>query len=199
VTSSAWFQPLLRPGTISSGVRPMMCEITRLTQSVGVPTMPKFFGAIVSKRSGRRSVNAWPMALASCIGATIVTLPRCPSAAASVLIPSECTPSSLVTRISRIGIFDCIGGNEEQQHSRHARKRGAGHERNGRAELFVQLTEENARNERADTDRRVVPAERRAAAVSRRQIRDECLLRAFGQREVKTVEQKPGDERGRPG
>src|SRR5436190_7911612 len=183
VTSSPRFQPLLIPETMRSGFCLMRCEIARFTQSVGVPSIPYVFGPIVSMRSGRRNVSAWPMALASCIGATIVTLPRCPSAAASVLIPSECTPSSLVTRISRIGIFDCIGGNEEQQHSRHARKRGAGHERNGRAELLVQLTEENARNERADADRRVVPAERRAAAVSRRQIRDECLLRAFGQRE----------------
>ena len=40
-----------------------------------------------------------------------------------------------MTRISRIGIFDCIGGNEEQQHSRNACERGAdkaGKDANGR-------------------------------------------------------------------
>src|SRR5436853_2018500 len=111
-------------------------------------------------RSGRRSVSAWPIALASCIGATIVTFPKCPSAAASVLIPSECTPSSLVTRISRIGIFDCIGANEEQQHSRDAGKCRTRHECHRRPEVLVQLAEEHARNQGADTDRRVVPAER---------------------------------------
>src|SRR5205814_8357146 len=108
--------------------------------------MPNVFGAIVSMRSGRRSVSAWPIALASCIGATIVTFPRCPSAAASVLMPSECTPSSLVTRISRIGIFDCIGGNEQQQHSSDARERRAGRERDRRTEPFVELAKQHARD-----------------------------------------------------
>src|SRR6185369_1761843 len=164
VTSSPRFHPLLMPDTIRSGLRPMMCEMARLTQSVGVPSMPNVFGPIVSMRSGRRSVSAWPMALASCIGATIVMLPRWPSAAASVLIPSEWTPSSLVTRMSYIGIFDCIGGNQQQQHSRDARERGACHKGHGGAKAVVEVAEQDACDERAHAGGRVVPAECRAAA-----------------------------------
>jgi hypothetical protein len=36
-----------------------------LTQSVGVPSIANTLGATVSIRSGRRSVSAWPIALAS--------------------------------------------------------------------------------------------------------------------------------------
>src|ERR1051326_524878 len=191
VTSSPRFQPLLIPETISSGLRPMMCEIARLTQSVGVPAMPKVFGAIVSMRSGRRSVNAWPIALASCMGATMVTLPRCPSAAASTLMPSECTPSSLVTRMSCIGIFHSIGANEEQQHGGEPSQCRTRHECRAGAKMFVEFPEQHAGDQRADTDRRVVPPERGAAAIGRREIRDERLLRSFGKREVDAVEQEP--------
>ena len=50
-------------------------------------------------RSGRRSVSAWPIALASICGATTVTSPRRATARASAWMPSDRTPSSLVTRI----------------------------------------------------------------------------------------------------
>jgi hypothetical protein len=52
-----------------------------------------------SIRSGRRSVSAWPMALASRCGATMVTAPSLETARASSCRPADRTPSSLVTRI----------------------------------------------------------------------------------------------------
>ena len=55
-----------------------------------------------SMRSGRRSVSAWPIALASIWGATMTTSPSGSSDAASAWIPSERTPSSLVTRMRNI-------------------------------------------------------------------------------------------------
>ena len=58
VTSSPRFHPLLMPETIRSGFALRTCEIGDLTQSVGVPSTPKVFGAMISIRSGRRSVSA---------------------------------------------------------------------------------------------------------------------------------------------
>ena len=107
VTSSPRFHPLLMPETIRSGLSFKTCVIAMFTQSVGVPSTAKMFGPTRSMRSGRRSVSAWPMALASWIGATMVTSPRRRSASASALIPSECTPSSLVTSMRGIGTYDC--------------------------------------------------------------------------------------------
>src|SRR6266705_1881165 len=124
------------------------------------------------------------MALASCIGATIVTLPRWPRATASALMPSEWTPSSLVTRISRIGIFDCIGGNEEQQHGRHGCERGARHECDGRAKVFVQVAEQDTCDERATTQRSVVHPEGGATPIARREIGHQRFLGPLGEREI---------------
>ena len=69
------------------------------TQSVGVPSTAYQFSATGSMRSGRRSVSACPMALASWMGATTVMSPNERTACTSARIPSEWTPSSFVTRI----------------------------------------------------------------------------------------------------
>ena len=74
--SSPRFQPLLMPETTRSGIDALSrIAHARLTQSVGVPSTPKTLSLIVSMRSGRRSVSAWPIALASCNGATTSTSP----------------------------------------------------------------------------------------------------------------------------
>ena len=68
--------------------------------------MANTFGPMVSMRSGRRSVRACPMALASWMGATTVMSPNGASVSASSRIPSEWTPSSLVTRMRGMGNID---------------------------------------------------------------------------------------------
>ena len=72
--------------------------VTSIAQWSGAPEIlggrvktltPKVFGAIVSIRSGRRKVSAWPIALASVVGATIVTSPISRSAPASASTPAD--------------------------------------------------------------------------------------------------------------
>ena len=53
------------PETTRSGRPLKTCVTATLTQSVGVPSTAKTRSSIVSSRSGRRSVSAWPIALAS--------------------------------------------------------------------------------------------------------------------------------------
>lgn len=65
VTSSPIFHLLLIPETMRSGLALSTWVIARLTQSVGVPSIAKIRGPMSSMRSGRRSVSAWPIALAS--------------------------------------------------------------------------------------------------------------------------------------
>jgi hypothetical protein len=65
------------------------CAIAMFTQSVGVPSTANVRSAIASSRSGRRSVSACPIALASSMGATTVTSPIARSASASARIPSD--------------------------------------------------------------------------------------------------------------
>jgi hypothetical protein len=79
----------LIPDTIKSGSPLNTCVIARLTQSVGVPSTAKMRSSIASRRNGCRSVRPWPTALASWIGATIVTSPNGAIAAASARMPSE--------------------------------------------------------------------------------------------------------------
>ena len=57
-------------------------------------------------RSGRRKVRAWPMAEASCVGATTVTLAERLQRVGQRVNPRRVTPSSLVTRMTGIGTFD---------------------------------------------------------------------------------------------
>src|SRR5262245_27039159 len=84
-----------------------------LTQSVGVPSTAYTASRICSSRSGRLSVNACPIALASSTGATMVTSPSGRSASARIAIPSERYPSSLVTRIKAMRNDNYINGPKE--------------------------------------------------------------------------------------
>ncbi len=87
------------PDTTRSGIARSTLVMAMLTQSVGVPSTAYTRSEMVSSLSGLRSVSACPIALASAKGATTVTSPRVFIASASALMPSECTPSSFVTRI----------------------------------------------------------------------------------------------------
>ena len=97
VTSSPRFQPLLMPETMRSGLPLRTCVMAMFTQSVGVPSTAKTFGPMVSMRSGRRSVSACPMALASWIGATTVMSPN----GGSVSARAGCRPNGLRRHWSR--------------------------------------------------------------------------------------------------
>ena len=63
------------PETTRSGSPLKTCVTAMFTQSVGVPSTANTRSAMRSSRSGCRSVSAWPIALASVTGATIVTSP----------------------------------------------------------------------------------------------------------------------------
>src|SRR5687768_11235673 len=80
---------------------------------------------------------------------------------------------------------------EEEQHSGRGRKAGAGRERGGRAEALVEEAEDHARGQRADAEGGIVETEGGAVAIGGGEVRDERLLRAFGEREVDAVQQEP--------
>src|SRR5215471_15975189 len=71
----------------------------QLTASVGVPSTDHRFSPTRLARRGLCRVSEWPAALRSWSGATVKTSPTGSSADASRSIPSEKTPSSLVTRM----------------------------------------------------------------------------------------------------
>src|SRR5436190_19028453 len=77
----------------------------RLTQSVGVPSTAYTRSSSFWSRSGRVRVSEWPEALCSRSGATMMTSPSSRRAPARSLMPSEYTPSSLVTRM-RVMVSD---------------------------------------------------------------------------------------------
>ncbi len=100
VTSSPRFKPRLIPEKTSCGRSSFMrCSTPQLTQSVGVPSTDQRFGPTSFARSGLWSVSECPAALLSWSGATVKTSPTRDRAAASLSIPSEKMPSSLVARI----------------------------------------------------------------------------------------------------
>src|SRR5687768_6816287 len=85
-------------------------------------------------------------------------------------------------------------GNEQKKHGGGGRKAGAGRERGGRAEPFVQEAEDHAGGQRADAEGGVVEAECGAVAIGGGEVRDERLLGAFSQGEVHAIEQEPRHE-----
>ena len=99
----AQIPPLVDPGHDEVGLAFEDVRDRQIDAVGGRAVDGEHVGTDGSMRSGRRSVSACPMALASWIGATTVTSPRGPSASARALIPSELTPSSLVTRMRGIG------------------------------------------------------------------------------------------------
>src|SRR5262245_21146328 len=122
----------------------------------------------------------------------MVTSPKGATAAASARIPSECTPSSLVTSIRGIGTFDDITPQEQCRGDRG--KAGAYAERRRRSVTIIEKPEHDARGECTDAEDGVVESECRAASCRGGQIRNERLLRSLGQRKVETVEKKPERE-----
>src|SRR5215468_4619614 len=82
------------------GRRPLSrCRTPQLTASVGVPSTDHRFSPTRLARSGLCRVREWPAALRSWSGATVKTSPTGSRADASLSMPSEKTPSSLVTRM----------------------------------------------------------------------------------------------------
>src|ERR1700674_5962888 len=138
------------PDTTSEGAPFSTVVMPMFTQSVGVPSTAYARSPNCSSRNGRRSVNEWPTALASCSRATTVTSPSAFSASASAFSPSERTPSSFVTRIRIIGeLYAVLGAwrwhQDEQQNRGQQRKRCAGTERHRCAEDLPQPTKDDAR------------------------------------------------------
>src|SRR5919108_5974329 len=95
--------------------------------------------------------------------ATTVISPRCFKASASARIPSECTPSSFVTRILYMGTNEyssrarprrdyalrdlclrCIGSEWHEQHSRSSGQGGTRQERCRVAQSFVKQAKNKA-------------------------------------------------------
>ncbi len=182
-----------------------------LTQSVGVPSTAKMRSEIVSSRSGRRSVSAWPMALASCKRRDDGHFAKRLSASASALMPSERTPSSLVTRIRLIISIRIIasvrrfGGSETLGSGTNEKRRIAARMRQRRRPMQTQRMRrtcsketEHARSRRARrcSGDAVVDTERGALLRRRREVGDERTLGAFHAPVVHAVDHEPRDERG---
>src|SRR6266511_210247 len=138
----------------------------------------------------------------------MVMSPRGRNAPASTRMPSECTPSSLVTRIRGIGIHDhsrlrslagSMRGDERTIEGKNHRggygKRRAGVERSRRPDGLPEKTEQQARGEGTKAEHGVVPPECGALCVVAREIGDERLFASLDQREVNAVDQKPRQER----
>src|SRR4051794_22630621 len=99
------------------------------------------------------------------MGATVITSPNGCNAAASAVMPSECTPSSFVIKIrSMRELYPTISGgtirhNDEQENRGGDREERAGEKRDCRSEHFPQHPEYDTRHKRADAGDRVVDPE----------------------------------------
>ena len=105
VTSSPRFQPVLMPDTTRSGSSPFEEDGDAEVDAVGrraVDRVEAVAHLLDAQRPPQRQRMADGARFLRC-GATTVTSPSGVSAAASARMPSEWTPSSLVTRIRGIG------------------------------------------------------------------------------------------------
>ena len=179
------------PETIRSGLPCSTCAIATLTQSVGVPSTAKTSGP--HRFEPQRPAQRQRMAdrarfldrgddghLAERrqrIGERVY-----PLGMHAVVIGDE---NSRHLEPTILPAWDGAVRSEHQQHGRDARPaRRRLPNATGAPNRSYRQAKRDARGQRAHTERRVVHAKRRTLPVGRREVGDERLFRAFGQREV---------------
>ena len=198
------------PETTRSGIARSTLVMAMFTQSVGVPSTEYTPSATVSRRKGRRSVSACPIALASVSGRNDGDVTQRSKRVSerfealrvhAVIVGDENTfhPRIISVRGSQVRRFAVFGFGRGTTAKRRtvatnasARPRSEG---DRRAKGGPNESKHDARDQRADTSDGVVDAKRHALLRRRREIGDKRTLGALDASVVHAVDQKPRDQR----